>query len=85
MLTYYVAYKHVPVKNDQYMFFGTFLDPNLDWVDTVHFPVVARKYPMTQDGYYVVHGKVIEEFGMYSVEVNRMETVGAKQRLYANL
>ena len=85
MLTYYVAYKHVPVKNDQYMFFGTFLDPNLDWVDTVHFPVVARKYPMTQDGYYVVHGKVIEEFGMYSVEVSRMETVGAKQRLYANL
>jgi DNA polymerase-3 subunit alpha len=59
------------------MSFGTFLDPNKDWVDTVHFPEIHALYP-PQAGFYRITGKVIEEFGVYSIEVRRMEKAGIR-------
>ena len=38
MLAFYVTEKDVPTKNNSAMAFGTFIDVNLDWIDTVHFP-----------------------------------------------
>ena len=67
------------------MFFGTFVDAKLDWIDTVHFPDSARQYPLHTSGFYKITGKVTEDFGVYSLEVHQMIRVGYKKRRYANL
>jgi DNA polymerase-3 subunit alpha len=61
------------------MSFGTFLDVNKDWIDTVHFPQVHAAYPPTA-GFYKITGKVVEEFGVYSIEVTKIEKAGIRQR-----
>ena len=84
-LVYFIARKHVTTKNSDQMFFGTFVDANLDWIDTVHFPDSAAKYPLHSSGFYKVTGKVTEDFGVYSVEVSGMWKVGYRERRFANL
>ena len=84
-LAYFIAHKHVITKNDDAMYFGTFIDKDLDWIDTVHFPDVAKKYPINNSGFYRITGKVVEDFGVYSIEVAKMFKVGYKNRSYANL
>jgi len=58
------------------MYFGTFLDREGNWIDTVHFPPVAKKYPFRKGGCYQLIGKITEEFGFYSMEVQSMEKLG---------
>lgn len=84
MLAYFIARKHVITKNNDQMFFGTFVDANLDWIDTVHFPDSAKRNPLHTSGFYRVSGKVAEDFGVYSLEVHKMEKVGYKNRSYVN-
>jgi DNA polymerase-3 subunit alpha len=84
-LVYFIAHKHVITKNNDAMYFGTFVDGHLDWIDTVHFPDVAKKYPITNSGFYKVTGKVVEDFGVPSIEVSSMIKVGYKSRSYSNL
>ncbi len=84
MLAYFIARKHVTTKNDDQMFFGTFIDSNLDWIDTVHFPDAAKRHPLHTSGFYKVKGKVAEDFGVYSLEVSWMEKVGYKNRSYVS-
>jgi hypothetical protein len=55
------------------MHFGTFLDRDGYFFDTVHFPRVAEQFPFRGRGVYQVKGKVSEEFGSYSIEVAWME------------
>lgn len=85
VLVYFIARKHVTTKNNDQMFFGTFVDCNLDWVDTVHFPDSAKNFPLHSSGFYKITGKVTADFGVYSLEVSRMYKVGYKERRYANL
>ena len=85
MLVYFIAHKHVTTKNKDYMFFGTFVDSVLDWVDTVHFPESARNYPLHTGGFYKVTGKVADDFGVFSLEVHKMYPVGYKPKSYAHL
>ena len=85
VLAYFIARKHVVTKNDDTMFFGTFVDSNLDWIDTVHFPDAAEKYPLHSAGFYKITGKVVEDFGVYSIEVRAMYKVGYKQSRFMNL
>ncbi len=84
-LVYFIAHKHVITKNNDQMYFGTFVDKELNWIDTVHFPDVAKKYPINNSGFYSIAGKVVEDFGVQSIEVHTMYKVGYKQRSYANL
>jgi DNA polymerase-3 subunit alpha len=51
------------------MNFGTFLDRQGDFFDSVHFPDVAKRFPFLGKGFYSVQGKVVEEFGFPMVEV----------------
>ena len=85
VLIYFIDYKVVPTVNNQTMSFGTFIDANLDWVDTVHFPDAFRDYPLKGKGFYKMTGKVVEDFSVYSVEVHKMFKIGYKERRYANL
>ncbi len=84
-LAYFIAHKHVITKNNDAMYFGTFVDKELNWIDTVHFPDVAKKYPINNSGFYRITGKVVEDFGVQSIEVGTMFKVGYKNRSYANL
>ncbi|MBZ4187653.1 DNA polymerase III subunit alpha [Niabella beijingensis] len=85
VLAYFITRKHVTTKRKDQMFFGTFVDHNLDWIDTVHFPDSAKKFPLHSSGFYKISGKVVEDFGVFSIEVSYMEQTGYKQRSYANL
>lgn len=85
VLAYFIARKHVMTKHNDEMFFGTFVDADLDWIDTVHFPDTAKAYPLHTGGFYRMTGKVVEDFGVYSLEVQKMVRVGYKQRSYTNL
>jgi DNA polymerase-3 subunit alpha len=85
VLVYFIARKHAVTKYNDDMFFGTFVDRHLDWIDTVHFPQTAEQYPLHAGGFYKITGKVVEDFDIYSLEVHRMQRVGYKQRKYANL
>ena len=80
VIGYYITVKPVYTVNKEMMFFGTFLDAAGEWIDTVHFPDVARQYPFQGKGFYKMKGKVVEEFGVYSVEVHSQEKVGIRGR-----
>ncbi|MCB9188599.1 MAG: DNA polymerase III subunit alpha [Flavobacteriales bacterium] len=70
---YLIHRKRTATKKGEQMFFGTFLDENGEWLDTVHFPQIAKAYPFRGPGIYEVKGKVIEDFGCYSVDAEFME------------
>lgn len=60
-------------KNPQPMMFGTFLDQEGGFIDTVHFAVATKKYPFQGKGIYLIEGRVMEEYDFVSVEVARQE------------
>ena len=72
MLGYLVAIKNTSTSNGKDMHFGTFLDEEGAFIDTVHFPPVADRFPFRGRGIYRITGKVVEEFGFYSLEVTSM-------------
>ncbi|MBL4746567.1 MAG: DNA polymerase III subunit alpha [Flavobacteriaceae bacterium] len=73
MAVYLVTVKKTITSNGKYMYFGTFLDADGDFVDTVHFPPVALKYPFRGKAVYKITGKVTEEFDCINIEVTAME------------
>jgi DNA polymerase-3 subunit alpha len=70
---YWVTTKYTGTTKGQHMYFGTFLDINGYWIDTVHFPPSAAAYPFRGKGCYLLEGKVVEEFGFFSIEVDKMK------------
>lgn len=74
-----VTVKDVKTVKGQIMSFGTFLDENGDWLDTVHFPESRNRFPFQGGGFYRITGKVVEEFDVYSVEVTLLKLVGLKR------
>ncbi|MEQ9403995.1 MAG: DNA polymerase III subunit alpha [Cyclobacteriaceae bacterium] len=75
MFGYMVTVKNTGTSNGQKMNFGTFIDREGQFIDTVHFPPSAAKYPFRGRGIYKLFGKVTEEFDFYSVEVDQMEKI----------
>ncbi len=69
LIGYMVHVKAVRTKNGKRMFFGTFIDLEGDWIDTIVFPPAASRYPFTGPGSYVLQGKVVEEFGYHCLEI----------------
>ena len=61
------------------MQFGTFLDEDGDFIDTVHFPPVAARYPFRGKGIYQIIGKVLEEFDCITVEVTQLQRLAIIQ------
>jgi DNA polymerase-3 subunit alpha len=73
ILGYFITRKYVRTVNDKLMNFGTFIDTNGHFFDTVHFPVSLNRYPFKGPGCYAIRGSVVQEFGFPSIEVSRME------------
>ena len=65
----YVCEKTVRTKTNKNMWFGTFLDEDGNFFDTVHFPNNTPTYPFRGQGCYLIIGKVVQEFESASVEV----------------
>ncbi len=70
---YLITIKNTSTTSGSRMHFGTFLDVQGAFIDTVHFPPVAAKYPFRGKGIYKITGLVVEEFDFYSLEVAAME------------
>jgi len=79
LLGYHITHKRVQTVKGQVMSFGTFIDVKKDWIDTVHFPLIHAASPPGA-GFYRITGKVIEDFGMYSIEVTQISKAGIRQR-----
>ncbi len=77
-----VTIKSTKTRNMQYMYFGTFLDQHGYWIDTVHFPPIADKYPFKGAGCYYLEGKITEEYNFYTLEVSYMEKLGWWNAVY---
>ena len=72
MLGRLVTIKYVWTSRKEIMHFGTFIDVEGEFFDTVHFPPSLKQYPFRGDGVYLVLGKIVEEFGFPSLEVEKM-------------
>ena len=72
MLGRLVTIKYVRTVRGEIMHFGTFTDVQGEFFDTVHFPPSLKNYPFRGDGIYLILGKVVEEFGFPSLEVEKM-------------
>ncbi|ARN72362.1 DNA polymerase III subunit alpha [Nonlabens tegetincola] len=70
---YVINIKTTHTSNRKRMQFGTFLDRDGGFFDTVMFPQVASKLRFRGSGIYKVTGKVVEEFDFYSIEVTHMD------------
>jgi len=69
---YLVTYKRTSTSKGEKMFFGTFLDIEGYWIDTVHFPPSVRSFPFTGPGCYRIIGKVVNEFDFIYIEVSHL-------------
>jgi DNA polymerase-3 subunit alpha len=75
-LGYLVCTKGIYTSKGIPMSFGTFMDVNGDFIDTVHFPDVLKKYPFQKGGFYILQGKVTEEYDVFTIEVSYMRKIG---------
>ena len=71
IVAYLATYKTVRTKNGKIMKFGTFIDVNGDFIDTVHFPQNLMKFPLRGKGLYLIEGKVVVDFNSPAIEVYR--------------
>ena len=80
MLGKLVTVKYVRTCKGDSMALGTFVDCIGEAFDTVHFPEVFKNWPFQGDGVYLLLGKVTEEFGQPSLEVEKMAKMPYKQK-----
>jgi 2'-5' RNA ligase len=69
---YYVTCKPTRTKKGEAMMFGCFLDQDGFFFDTNHFPQATKNFPFRGKGCYLILGKVAEEFGFFSINVEQM-------------
>jgi DNA polymerase-3 subunit alpha len=67
-----VTVKYARTVNGERMYFGTFMDEEGNWIDTVHFPPSAAQYPFTGKGVYKLYGRVVEEYDFVTIEIQKM-------------
>ncbi len=77
LLGYLVHTKRTKTKGrvEQEMFFGTFMDLDGQFFDSVHFPLVARRYKFKGRGIYLIRGKVSSDFGHLTLEAQYLVKV----------
>jgi len=76
---YYVCKKNVRTSNHRLMNFGTWLDSEGRYFDTVHFPPSLKRSPFRGKGVYLIVGKVVLDFDFPSVEVESMERLAWRE------
>lgn len=82
---YLVTIKPTRTSKGDTMYFGTFIDTEGLWIDTVHFPPVVKAYPYRGRGCYLLKGKVTEEFDFVTVEIREMHHLPVLNREDADI
>jgi DNA polymerase III alpha subunit len=78
MVGHLVTIKYIKTIKKEWMNFGCFIDPEGNFFDTTHFPQSLKNYPFKGAGTYLILGKVVEEFGYPSIEVERLAKLSVK-------
>jgi DNA polymerase III alpha subunit len=74
-----VTVKYVKTIHKELMHFGTFLDADGEFFDTVHFPDTLKTYPFKGNGIYLILGTVTAEFDFPSLTVEKMAKLAVKK------
>jgi len=77
---YLVNTKKTQTSSGNSMYFGTFIDIEGNWIDTVHFPPSARQFPFNGPGCYTITGKVVTEYDFTTIEVEQMKRLAVVDR-----
>jgi DNA-directed DNA polymerase III PolC len=72
MVGYFVTLKYLYTSKRDLMSFAHFFDREGKCFDTTHFPPSLKRYPFKGNGFYKMTGKVVQEFGYPSIEVETM-------------
>ena len=72
MVGHLVNIKYIKTVKNEWMHFAAFIDSEGEFFDTVHFPQSLKQYSFRGSGSYLILGKVVEEFGFPSLEVEKM-------------
>tara|TARA_B110000037_G_scaffold41289_1_gene51038 strand:+ start:4655 stop:7597 length:2943 start_codon:yes stop_codon:yes gene_type:complete len=78
LVAYLIHVKTTTTQKREKMQFGTFIDLNGKWLDTVHFPNELARYPFRGPGCYNITGIVTQEFDYLSLEVKKMTKLELK-------
>lgn len=73
-----VTIKYTRTVKKEWMNFGTFLDADGEFFDTVHFPKSLQHYPFRGRGIYLILGEVTEEFGFPGLTVEKLAKLPLK-------
>ena len=84
MLGHLVSLKYVKTSKGELMHFANFLDANGDVFDATVFPNVLKMYPFHGNGTYLMLGKIVEEFGHPSIEVQKLAKMEIQEKLTVN-
>ena len=72
MVGHLVTVKYIKTVKREWMNFGCFIDNRGEFFDTTHFPQSLGSWPFRGSGTYLIQGKVVDEFGSTTVEVEKM-------------
>lgn len=78
MVGHLVTVKYIKTIKNDWMNFGCFIDSEGSFFDTVHFSQSLKNYPFKGSGTYLMLGKVVEEFGFPSLDVEKMAKLPIK-------
>ncbi|MGG5578192.1 DNA polymerase III subunit alpha [Myroides sp. C15-4] len=71
LVGYLIALKPIQIKNGL-MYFGTWIDTNGDYFDTVHFPTSLQQYPFQGSGCYLLLGTIQIEYDVPTLHILKM-------------
>jgi DNA polymerase-3 subunit alpha len=72
MVGHLVTIKYIKTIRKEWMNFGCFIDNEANFFDSTHFPQSLNYYPFKGSGTYLLLGKIVEEFGFPSLEVEKL-------------
>lgn len=75
VLGYLVTRKMVRTIHGDLMQFTNFLDPVATWIDVTVFPPETDAYPLSGRAVYLITGKVVQDFGVYSLEATHIQRI----------
>ncbi|MBA4321191.1 MAG: hypothetical protein C0408_00090, partial [Odoribacter sp.] len=74
-----VTIKYIKTIKKEWMNFGCFIDAEGDFFDSTHFPQSLKNYPFKGSGTYLLLGKIVEDFGYPSLEVEKLAKLPVKR------
>jgi len=78
MTGHLVTVKYIKTSRNDWMNFGCFIDHEGNFFDTTHFAKSLKSWPFKGSGTYLILGKVVEEFGFPSLEVEKMAKLAVR-------